>query len=243
MGICAYKIYASSVPLLSSSLKCLLLEAGAYETHHLGKRPLAAHLLGTMSLLQIAGFDQIVCIGGLLHSIYGTNRFRSKSLSSVCDRSKVSSCAGAEAERLAFLFSVVNRPHSFRKLHLQDDSDVCCTFVYPSSLSLSSSLVALSLRNDVDFRVLEAYKLPNRRANIFSASELFILVDEHTMMNLVAIEAANLLDQGAYYLSTVEDPNVYDFDHPLPLAVRQMRSAAEKNQFLLPPIHKPQTKS
>ena len=78
-----------------------------------GSRPLLSHLIGTQELLKHAGYPPSICTAGLLHSVYGTNRF-----TIVCidpkERGHVRSLAGDEAERLAWLFHTINRP---RTLH------------------------------------------------------------------------------------------------------------------------------
>jgi hypothetical protein len=231
--------------MLSASLDRLLQESGAYETHHLGKRDLASHLRGTMYLLRIAGFEEAVCVGGLLHSLYGTNRFRTKSLSNAHERSKVIECAGVEAERLAFLFSTVNRPHSFRTFERKfaQDCDPKRTYSYLSDSTVATlQVVELTLRSDVDPSLLETYKLQvDALADVAATSGLpaTILVDENTAHNLMAIEAANLLDQGARYLLTAGDPDVYGSNHPLPLAIHRIRSAADRQGLTLTPVQSP----
>jgi len=255
MGACSNKIAPSSLPrangvVLNASLDRLLRESGAYETRHLGQTALATHLKGTMHLLRIAGFQEAVCLGGLLHSIYGTSRFRTRSLSNAHERPKVVECAGVEAERLAFLFSTVNRPHSFRTLEtkLAEECDAKHTFAYMASTP-TSNLVALTLRKDLDLTLLEVYRLssshlpndsssvqPNLSKSDTSTPLARILVDENTALHLVAIEAANLLDQGDRYLLIAEDPNVYVPNHPLPLAINRIRTAAGLQGLALPPI-------
>ena len=76
-----------------------------------GSRPLLAHLDGTRALLEAAGYPGSVCLAGLLHSVYGTNKFTRESI--VADeegRRRVCEAAGEDAERLAFLFCSVRRP-------------------------------------------------------------------------------------------------------------------------------------
>jgi hypothetical protein len=205
-----------------------------------------------MHLLRIAGFEEAVCVGGLLHSIYGTNRFRTKSLSNAHERAKVAECAGVEAERLAFLFSTVNRPHSFRTLEhkLAQDCDSRKTFEYISHSTVPLLPVALALRSDVDLSLLTSYKVQASLGAValdttgqtqLASQAATILVDENTAMSLVAIEAANLLDQGDCYLLTAADPHVYVPNHPLPLAIQRIRSAAALQGITLAPVQPPRT--
>jgi hypothetical protein len=78
-----------------------------------GSRPLLAHLDGTRMLLEAAGYPEHVCLAGLFHSIYGTNRFTYQTvLADNAGRKRVSNVAGPQAERLAFLFCNVKRPRT-----------------------------------------------------------------------------------------------------------------------------------
>ena len=61
----------------------LLKELGTLEVVHdkrKGSRNLMDHLVGTQDLLRGAGYCHSVCHAGLLHSIYGTNRFQIMSI-------------------------------------------------------------------------------------------------------------------------------------------------------------------
>jgi hypothetical protein len=89
------------------------MEARAHLTRHSG-RTLAAHLMGTAALLDRAGYPQRVVLGGLFHSIYGTNAFKKKSLP-LSRREKVKAVIGPEAERLACLFCSIDRPKAIRE--------------------------------------------------------------------------------------------------------------------------------
>jgi len=57
------------------------------------------------------GFPSYVCLGGGLHSIYGTSSFKQKTLSYE-SRDIVKELFGEKSENLAYLFSVVNRPRA-----------------------------------------------------------------------------------------------------------------------------------
>src|SRR6185437_8410140 len=72
-------------------------------------RTLFAHLAGTYSLLQAWGNPMHVCLGGLFHSIYGTNAFRHRSLPED-QRFALQSLIGIQAERLAWDFCHISRP-------------------------------------------------------------------------------------------------------------------------------------
>ncbi|MEK9696028.1 MAG: TIGR02466 family protein [Candidatus Poseidoniales archaeon] len=72
-----------------------------------GKRKLSDHLLGVYKLLEGDGASQEVCDAGLFHSIYGTEVYRHKTLTS---RDIVRSIIGDEAENLAHMFCELKLP-------------------------------------------------------------------------------------------------------------------------------------
>lgn len=89
-----------SVDLLAAFLKTV----GAFETRHSG-RTLGEHLLGTYALLADAGCDEETCLGGGLHSIYGTKRFQHVTIAWEDEHSRVETLFGMRAQDLAALFS------------------------------------------------------------------------------------------------------------------------------------------
>lgn len=90
------------------TLSQFLAESGATKIKH-RRGTLHDHLLRTFGLLERRGQPLEVCFAGGLHSIYGTNKFQ-KSLFDGAQRDLVRQKFGAEAERLAHLFSVLDRP-------------------------------------------------------------------------------------------------------------------------------------
>jgi hypothetical protein len=88
-----------------------LNEIGAGTLAHSG-RCLMDHLTGTYDLLKRWGCDKATCLAGGLHSVYGTNAFKTESLTAAA-RSLVRQRFGADAERLAWLFGTLNRPRAF----------------------------------------------------------------------------------------------------------------------------------
>ncbi len=81
---------------------------GAGEVRHKANRALLEHLLVTYSLLVSWRHDEPVALAGLLHSIYGTVAFDEPCVAPT-DREKVRAVIGEEAERLAYLFSAMDR--------------------------------------------------------------------------------------------------------------------------------------
>ena len=89
----------------------LLGPASAGKTRHSG-RMLYDHLAGTHALLEAWGNDEDICNAGLFHSIYGTRRFRHQSWP-LTDRTTIATLIGEEAELLAYLFCISDRPKAF----------------------------------------------------------------------------------------------------------------------------------
>jgi Domain of unknown function (DUF6817) len=75
-------------------------------------RNLYTHLKGTHDLLENWDNRQAVCLGGLFHSIYGTWHFRHTSCP-IDRRNAVRDLIGEEAEFLAYVFCVAERPKEF----------------------------------------------------------------------------------------------------------------------------------
>ncbi len=92
------------------NLERLLTLVGAKETKHTG-RTLYDHLMGTMAMLEAVEASPATCAAGALHSIYGTNAFRHKSIPSHL-RHVVRKCVGERAERLAWTFCNIDRPRA-----------------------------------------------------------------------------------------------------------------------------------
>ena len=96
----------------------LLLVLDTDKNPHTGGA-LLDHLRGTHDLLQTWGNDPAVCVGGLFHSIYGTQAYQTQS-ASLEDRQRIRAVIGERAERLAFLFGVSNRKEFFEALDSDD---------------------------------------------------------------------------------------------------------------------------
>ena len=80
--------------------------AGDYQ-HRIGT--LHDHLVRTFLILESRGCHEAICFGGGLHSFYGTNRYAQSLLTST-SKTKIIDEFGEEAERLAYLFSLLDRP-------------------------------------------------------------------------------------------------------------------------------------
>ena len=101
------------VPLDVSDIPAEYVEflkaAGTHTMHHKNGRSSLSHLSGTYRLLKQWGNPERVCAAGLFHNVYGTAAFRRQTFS-LNDRERVRSCIGHEAEHLAHLFCIANRP-------------------------------------------------------------------------------------------------------------------------------------
>lgn len=91
-------------------LDALLTKLGAQRVTHSG-RTLKMHLWGTFRLLADSGYPKDVCLGGLFHSIYGTNFLKTQITG---DRLLIRNAIGENAERYAYLFSTILRPKCWK---------------------------------------------------------------------------------------------------------------------------------
>lgn len=78
----------------------------AGNVRHSGKS-LKDHLIGVEAILARWGLTRDVQLGGLMHSIYGTERFK-RAVQRPSERDAVRTVVGAEAERLAWMFGGLN---------------------------------------------------------------------------------------------------------------------------------------
>ena len=62
--------------LIASSLIGFLTREGAGETRHAAGRSLLEHLLGTYTIVRRWGQPECLARAALLHSVYGTDRYR-----------------------------------------------------------------------------------------------------------------------------------------------------------------------
>lgn len=104
-------------------LSAFLRKAGALNCDH-KTGTLHDHLVRTFSILEALGFDDAVCFGAGLHAIYGTNIF-TPALMPRTARPAIVEAFGADAERLADLFSALDRPTTLESpLELTPDAAV-----------------------------------------------------------------------------------------------------------------------
>ena len=92
------------------TLSGFLRDHGALDCNHYDGT-LHDHLMRTFAALEARGCRPAVCLGGGLHSIYGTSLLDHRMLGPA-DRAGVAQRLGCEAERLSYLFSSLNRPRT-----------------------------------------------------------------------------------------------------------------------------------
>ena len=85
---------------------------------HIG-RTLGEHLVNTYDDLIRMGADEDVALGGGLHSIYGTNAFKTVTVQPE-QRDVIRGLFGERAEQLAWDFSRINRPHGLETGDVRD---------------------------------------------------------------------------------------------------------------------------
>ena len=165
----------------------LLLDLNTDTNRHSGGA-LLDHLRGTHDLLDEWGNDPAVCIGGLFHSIYGTQSYQTQS-ASLEDRQRIRAVVGERAERLAFLFGVSDRGEFFEALD-RDDATLWNRIheqAAPVTHDELRDLIEMELANFVEFMPRLPFtdgELAAFEANVERAKDL-ITASAHT-----AVEAA-----------------------------------------------------
>ena len=118
----------------------LLRELSTDESSHSG-RTLLEHLKGTHDLLEKWQNPKNVCVGGLFHSIYGTQYYKVQS-ADLADRKRIAEVIGPHAEELAFLFCTTDRTGFFTEADKPNPVLVDRTIKDPVPVS-SATLAAL----------------------------------------------------------------------------------------------------
>jgi hypothetical protein len=102
---------------MADAIVAFLEGEGAAELGHAGGRTLLDHLLGTYSVARRWGQPMWLAHAALIHSVYGTDAY-DRQLLSEARRDDLVAVAGAQAERLAYLFCVTPRRPLFAGTHL-----------------------------------------------------------------------------------------------------------------------------
>jgi len=108
LGLISTKDAAPVTDVSDREKLAFLNVVGAGEVAHTGNGALDAHLTGVRRVLHAWGAGDDVCDAGLFHSIYGTEGFQGFCIS-FDRRDEVRALIGERAERLAYVFCVVDR--------------------------------------------------------------------------------------------------------------------------------------
>ena len=96
-----------------------LKSVGSDETSHSG-RTLLEHLIGTSEKLKEMGAPQYLQDAGLFHSIYGTVSFMPDG-GLVEDRQIIKDLIGDQAEEVAYLFCILDKPRNENIWNIEPD--------------------------------------------------------------------------------------------------------------------------
>lgn len=128
----------------------LLRELSTDESAH-GHRTLFEHLKGTHDLLEKWENPKDVRVGGLFHSIYGTEYYKVES-ADLADRKHIADVIGPRAEELAFLFCTTDRVGFFRETDKQDPVLIDRTTKKPVPVSTATlgALIEIEVANYIE---------------------------------------------------------------------------------------------
>jgi len=154
-----FKFAPRGCDLQRDNIQRLLETAGADKTKH-GDSKLMTHLLNVYDILKAAGYGPTVCAAGGLHSIFGTNVFKTQTLGPE-QREFVVKAIGEDATRLVDLFKTIKRPATLESA-LKTNSTTVET-VDGQQLILTqdelNSLCAIEAANLKDQKCLHKYPL------------------------------------------------------------------------------------
>ena len=143
-----------------------LKRVGAFRKQHNRRMglTLGEHLTNTYDDLKRMGADEDVALAGGLHSIYGTNAFRSASIGAD-KRPVIRGLFGERAERLAWTFAQINRPRCFEGEEIKNWQTGEPVEVSPEDLK--------------DLMLIEVANLVDNGANIGKYPNLERFYEEH----------------------------------------------------------------
>jgi len=103
-----FKFAPAMIDPLRDQIQVFLTSVGAVRIDHTSGT-LMQHLLRVYDLLRLKGCAEHVCAAGAVHSIFGTNAFKTATLTPA-HQDRVEAVVGPAATRLALLFSNLARP-------------------------------------------------------------------------------------------------------------------------------------
>lgn len=155
-----------------------LAEIGATKTPHHAGRSLSTHLIATWKILTEWQQPDAVCIGGLCHSLYGTDAFDTACLGPD-DRTKVRTVIGPEAEQISFLFGAMRREAFLSQINSGQIENRFSDTRTSISHSECSALCHILLANELDLVIAKKGsgrpdKVSKKVAPIFLQLEPFL---------------------------------------------------------------------
>lgn len=137
-----------------------------YMTHNKRlEKKLGEHLLNTYDGLKRLGAEEDVALAGGLHSIYGTSVFRKVTVPPE-RRAVIRGLFGERAERLAWLFSTINRPQ-------------CLEGLEPVKDWKTGKLIEVSEQDLADLRLIEVANLGDNGSTLANYPYLREIRDKH----------------------------------------------------------------
>ena len=187
-GSAAAKPQAWGDPASVSHDALLYLQAlGAGEFPHVNGS-LARHLRGTAALLRRWGRREAVCLAGLYHAVYGTDRIHGV-LAGCGMRKTIANVIGAEAEALAYLYGACDRDAFHPRLGTPGQwmfADRFTESEYPITESQLRDLCEITVANELDLA------RANPRFLVRHAAALISLVDRmQALVSIAALDAAH----------------------------------------------------
>lgn len=157
---------------------------------HTGTKHYLGHLIAVYRDLKNWGCNEDVCLAGLVHSLYGTQRFQGYTLP-VDERIKVQELIGERAERLAYYncfmlrpsfdalleqpnspYAIAHRETGETMILSRDDYDDLCR------VHLCDWLEQVPRSQDWDYRRAEYQKMANRLGGVAKAAHEKVFAKE-----------------------------------------------------------------
>jgi SM-20-related protein len=153
-----FKFCAADTDTQRDRIQQFVTAVGAHKIKHSGGT-LAAHLLNTYDILKANDYDQVSCNAGALHSIFGTNAFKTEILK-LEDRAQVVNVIGEEAASLVELFHYIRRPHALERALATNTRLVDANTGNPITLTQAqlNRLCAIEAANLSDQKALKNYE-------------------------------------------------------------------------------------
>jgi hypothetical protein len=169
----------------------LLRELSTDEKSHSDDRSLFEHLKGTHELLEKWDNPKDVCIGGLFHSIYGTQYYKVQS-AELADRKHIAEVIGSSAEELAYLFCTTDRVGFFSEADKTNPVlvDTTTKKSVPVSTATLAALIEIEVAN-----FIEQFRPATASAKLIEFMNYMLSAGSHHMTRKAREELARVLEQ------------------------------------------------